>query len=123
MTGNTPRPLFDSDHPQFVAEYGFVRWPWYRVQEAQLILGLSDDTVRRLFRSLRYGPILEPTSQEKGKRRWRQLLIPFETLAAFIERHLKLPDGYNGSRLVSERRLAITARIKENVGSVTATNR
>jgi hypothetical protein len=78
----TGRPLLDVDQPS-----GFIRYPYYTVREVALVLSISEDFVRALFRSRRQGCILEIFNPRPGKRVYRTLLIPYQTLMAFINRH------------------------------------
>jgi hypothetical protein len=78
------RPVFDVTTPT-----GFVRYPYYAVREVAQILGLSDDTVRALFRNGRQGRVPEIVDPKPGRRVYRTLLIPHTTLVEFMRRFSK----------------------------------
>lgn len=81
----TPRPLLDPGQPD-----GFIRYPYYSVRDVATILTLSEDFVRRLFRAGKQGRVLEIYDFKRGKKRtYRTVLIPYVTLAAFLQRHTK----------------------------------
>jgi hypothetical protein len=82
--GGRHRPVFDVGTPT-----GFVRYPYYSVQEVAEILCLSDDTIRALFRGGRHGRVLEIIDPKPGRRVYRTLLIPYATLVEFIRRFSK----------------------------------
>jgi hypothetical protein len=116
------RPLLDVDHPQFIAYHeelycGFVYWPAYTVSEARLILGQSDDSVRKDFSSGRYGAVrFSPTERrhialpgDRPRREWRQMWIPFPTLITYIRRTANAITNHVPPR-VRERRLRTRAR-------------
>jgi hypothetical protein len=78
------RRLLDGAAPR-----GFVRYPYYTVGEVASILCLSDDLIRSLFRNGKQGAVLEISNVRPGRRIYRTLLIPYETLAAFLTRFTK----------------------------------
>lgn len=76
------RPLLDGDQPR-----GFVRYPYYTVKEVALVLAVSEDFVRALFRGGRHGCVPELVNPRPGKRDYRTVLIPYQTLVGFIDSH------------------------------------
>ncbi len=79
-----PRPLLDPQVPE-----GFIRYPYYSVPEVAQILGVSGTFVRAVFRGGKHGRVLEIYNFKPGRRTYRTTLIPYPTLAAFIERFSK----------------------------------
>ncbi len=81
-TANRTRPSVLTDQPPF-----FINKAFYRVYEVAEILGVGEDTVRRLAQRKEFGEVIEVRSQQKDKRRWIMLLIPRQGLLSFLERH------------------------------------
>lgn len=71
--------------------------PYYSLAEVAVaeILGLSEDTVRRLFEKATYGPVLIIDSQHvrQHRKNYRTIRIPHETLLAFIAGNTLAPRG------------------------------
>lgn len=81
-TGNSSqRPLFDRSQP-----YGVIFYPYYRVPEVSLILGIGPDKVRSLFRDGFFGEVhrVEAQRLRPRKRNYTTIFVPYQTLVRFL---------------------------------------
>ena len=77
-------PLFDPYQP-----YGVYYWAEYTPAEVAVILKLSADKVREIFRTDAYGKVMKINSQHHRPKRknYETIRIPYRVLMNFFEQH------------------------------------